>query len=313
MAYFNEDLQQLKDRITQKKRMETELLDLYTQKRILIIKTAELEKIKNSEQKDVDRLEGGSLAAFFYNVVGKMDEKLTKEKEEAYKAAVKYETSREELLSVEREISKREESVKSLEGCEVVYERAFEKRLKEVRLAKTPETETLLRIEGQMYELECQKREISEALSAGRQALSTVDAILDDLDDAGGWAAWDTFGGGGLLSDIMKHDHLDEAQTKINKLQIELRNFKTELSDVEVHADIQVQIEEFLKFADYFFDGLFADWAVMDKIEQSENQVKHTQNEILSVISKLEDKLANVEFRYQKKMEEREIQVLSVK
>lgn len=313
MAYFNEDLQQLKDRITQKKRMETELLDLYTQKRILIIKTAELEKIKNSEQKDVDRLEGGSLAAFFYNVVGKMDEKLTKEKEEAYKAAVKYETSREELLSVEREISKREESVKSLEGCEVVYERAFEKRLKEVRLAKTPETETLLRIEGQMYELECQKREISEALSAGRQALSTVDAILDDLDDAGGWAAWDTFGGGGLLSDIMKHDHLDEAQTKINKLQIELRNFKTELSDVEVHADIQVQIEEFLKFADYFFDGLFADWAVMDKIEQSENHVKHTQNEILSVISKLEDKLANVEFRYQKKMEEREIQVLSVK
>lgn len=313
MAYFNEDLQQLKDRVTQKKRMETELLDLYTQKRILIIKTAELEKIKNSEQKDVDRLEGGSLAAFFYNVVGKMDEKLTKEKEEAYKAAVKYETSREELLSVEREISKREESVKSLEGCEVVYERAFEKRLKEVRLAKTPETETLLRIEGQMYELECQKREISEALSAGRQALSTVDAILDDLDDAGGWAAWDTFGGGGLLSDIMKHDHLDEAQTKINKLQIELRNFKTELSDVEVHADIQVQIEEFLKFADYFFDGLFADWAVMDKIEQSENHVKHTQNEILSVISKLEDKLANVEFRYQKKMEEREIQVLSVK
>ena len=311
MAYFNEDLQQLKDRVTQKKRMETELLDLYTQKRNLIIKTAELEKIKNSEQKDVDRLEGGSLAAFFYNVVGKMDEKLTKEK--AYKAAVKYETSREELLSVEREISKREESVKSLEGCEVVYERAFEERLKEVRLANTPETETLLRIEGQMYELECQKREISEALSAGRQALSTVDAILDDLDDAGGWAAWDTFGGGGLLSDIMKHDHLDEAQTKINKLQIELRNFKTELSDVEVHADIQVQIEEFLKFADYFFDGLFADWAVMDKIEQSENQVKHTKNEILSVISKLEEKLANVEFRYQKKMEKREIQVLSAK
>lgn len=313
MAYFNEDLQKLKDKVIQKKRIETELLDLYAQKRNLTTKTAELEKIKNSEQKDVDRLEGGSLAAFFYNVVGKMDEKLTKEKEEAYKAAVKYETSREELLSVEREISRREETVKALEGCEIAYEKAFEERLKEVRLANTPETETVLRIEGQMYELESQKREINEALSAGRQAISTVDAILDDLDDAEGWAAWDTFGGGGLISDLMKHDHLDEAQTKINKLQIELRKFKTELSDVEVHADIQVRIEEFLKFADYFFDGLFADWAVMDKIEQSTNQVKHTKNEITAVVSKLEDKLTNVECRYQKKLEEREREVLNLK
>ena len=82
MAYFNEGLQQLKDKVTQKKRMEAELLDLYAQKKNLTTKTAELEKIKNSEQRDVERLEGGSLAAFFYNVVGKMDEKLTKEKED---------------------------------------------------------------------------------------------------------------------------------------------------------------------------------------------------------------------------------------
>ena len=313
MAYFNEGLQQLKDKVTQKKRMEAELLDLYAQKKNLATKTAELEKIKNSEQRDVERLEGGSLATFFYNVVGKMDEKLTKEKEEAYKAAVKYETSREELLSVEREIFQREETVKALEGCETAYERAFEERLKAVRMANTSGTETVLRIEGQMYELECQKREIREALSAGRQAISTVDAILDDLDDAEGWATWDTFGGGGLISDLMKHDHLDEAQTKINRLQIELRNFKTELSDVEVHADIQVRIDEFLKFADYFFDGLFADWAVMDKIEQSTNQVMHTKNELTAVISKLEDKLANVECRYQKKLEEREREVLKLK
>ena len=313
MAYFNEGLQQLKDKVTQKKRMEAELLDLYAQKKNLTTKTAELEKIKNSEQRDVERLEGGSLAAFFYNVVGKMDEKLTKEKEEAYKAAVKYEASKEELLSVEREIFQREETVKALEGCETAYERAFEERLKAVRMANTSETETVLRIEGQMYELECQKREIREALSAGRQAISTVEAILDDLDDAEGWAAWDTFGGGGLFSDLMKHDHLDDAQTKINRLQIELRKFKTELSDVEVHADIQVQIEEFLKFADYFFDGLFADWAVMDKIEQSTKRVKHTRNEVTAVISKLEDKLKNVECHYQKKLEEREKEVLNLK
>ena len=313
MAYFNEDLQQLKDKVTQKKRMETELLDLYAQKRDLTGRVAQLEKIKNSEQKDVDRLEGGSLAAFFYNVVGKMDEKLTKEKEEAYKAAVKYETVREELALVDNEILRREEAVKALQGCEVVYQNAFEEKLKEVRTSDTAVAEKVMEVEAKMYQLECQKKEIDEAILAGKQALHTVNEVLESLDDAEGWATWDTFGGGGLFTDMMKHDQLDDAQSKISQLQVELRKLKTELSDVEIHADIQVQIEEFLKFADYFFDGLFADWTVMDKIDESISEVKHTKSEILAVIGKLELKLENVEPGLQKLIEERENLVISRK
>ena len=311
MAYFNEDLQQLKDKVIQKKRMETELLDLYAQKRDLTAKTAELEKLKNSEQKDVDRLEGGSLAAFFYNVVGKMDEKLTKEKEEAYKAAVKYETAREELASVESEIFRREETVKKLQGSEVAYQTAFDAKLKEVRVNGTGATEQVMQVEAKLYQVGCQKKEIDEAILAGKQALSTVNSVLDSLDDAEGWATWDTFGSGGLLTDMMKHDHLDDAQSKINQLQVELRNLKTELADVEVHADIQVQIEEFLKFADYFFDGLFADWTVMDKIDESIAEVKHTKSEILAVIGKLELKLEKLEPKVQALQEELEKLVIT--
>ena len=313
MAYFNEDLQQLKDKVTQKKRMETELLDLYAQKRDLESKVAKLEKIKNSEQKDVERLEGGSLAAFFYNVVGKMDKKLTKEKEEAYKAAVKYETAKEELTLVDHEILRREEAVKMLQGCEDAYQNAFEEKLKEVRTSGTAVAEKVMEVEAKMYQLECQKKEIDEAILAGNQALNTVNEVLDSLDDAEGWATWDTFAGGGLLTDLMKHDHLDDAQSKISQLQVELRKLKTELSDVEVHADIQVQIEEFLKFADYFFDGLFADWTVMDKIDESISEVDHTKSEILAVIGKLELKLENVEHRLQHLLEEREQLVISEK
>lgn len=69
-----------------------------------------------------------------------------------------------------------------------------------------------------------------------------------------------------MLSDMVKHSHLDEAQQRVKYLQVQLRRFKTELTDVTIHADIQVSIDGFLRFADYFFDGLFADWAVLDKI-----------------------------------------------
>ena len=115
-----------------------------------------------------------------------------------------------------------------------------------------------------MYDLECQKKEVEEALYAGRHALSTVEAVLDSLDRAEGWAKWDTFGGGGLITDMTKHEHLQTAQQKIRDLQWELKSFKTELADVKISADIKVTVDDFLKFADYFFDGLFADWAVLD-------------------------------------------------
>lgn len=312
MAYFSEDLQQLKDNVVQKKRAEKELQDLYAQKRDLAGKVAQLEKIKREEQKDVDRLERGSLAAFFYNVVGKKEEKLTKEKEEAYKAAVKYETAKEELVSVENEILRREELVKKLQGCEVAYQAAFDEKLKEVRVSGTGTAEQIMQVEAKLYQAECQKREIDEAIFAGKQALNTVNEVLDSLDDAEGWATWDTFGGGGFLTDMMKHDHLDDAQSKINQLQVELRKLKTELADVEVHADIQVQIEDFLKFADYFFDGLFADWTVMDKIDESISEVKHTKSEILAVIGKLELKLEGLEPKVQRLQEELEKLVMSV-
>lgn len=51
---------------------------------------------------------------------------------------------------------------------------------------------------------------------------------------------------------------------------------------------IQVSIDGFLRFADYFFDGLFADWAVGDKISESMDSVTKVKGEIRAALSKLE-------------------------
>ena len=41
-----------------------------------------------------------------------------------------------------------------------------------------------------------------------------------------------------------------------------------------ITADLQVTVDSFLKFADFFFDGLFADWAVLDHINQAQSRVE---------------------------------------
>ena len=56
---------------------------------------------------------------------------------------------------------------------------------------------------------------------------------------------------------------------------------------MRISADMQVNVDGFLRFADYFFDGLFADWAVLDKISQSKGQVESTRRQIENVLSRL--------------------------
>ena len=86
-------LKELWQQVAEKKSCEAKQKELTAQQNALVDRLKKLEKSKLAEQADVDRLKGHSLAAFFYQVIGKMDEKLDKERQEAYAARVKYDAA----------------------------------------------------------------------------------------------------------------------------------------------------------------------------------------------------------------------------
>ena len=286
MTLYDEKLTALQEKISRARQLSSMLKELHSQRDSLASRVRELEAIKMDEQADVDRLEGRSLASFFYNVIGKMDEQLNKERQEAYAARVKYDAVARELEAVESDIRRYETELGELRGCEKEYEATLQEKANAVKSEGGARAEEILKLEERHAYLESQKKELREAISAGKSARSTAESVLSSLDSAEGWGTWDLLGGG-LLADMAKHSHLDEAQGAIERLQSQLRRFKTELADVTIHADMHVNVAGFLRFADYFFDGLFADWAVMDKISQSQNQVQSTKNQIESVLSRL--------------------------
>ena len=59
--------------------------------------------------------------------------------------------------------------------------------------------------------------------------------------------------------------------------------------DIDFHEDIQVQIDGFLRFADYFWDGIFSDWMVQGKIHDSQNQVGQVMGKVDSIMMKLQN------------------------
>lgn len=311
MTYYNEQLLALQRQTVRKKRLEAKLQEYYAQRETLRERVRALEKIKLDEQQDVDRLEGHSLAAFFYGVIGRMDEKLDKEREEAYAARVKYDAAARELSAVEEDIRRSEAELSQLRGCEQQYADLLRAKTEAVKSSGMPEAAAILETERRIAGLESRKKEIREAVAAGRTALNTVGRILSELNSAEGWGTWDMIGGG-LLTDLAKHSHLDSAQNQIAQLQEELRRFKTELTDVTIHADLQVSIDGFLRFADYFFDNLFTDWMVMDKIGKSKAQIQDTKQQIESVLSRLDAMLTAAEQEQAEEAEKRDRLVVSL-
>ena len=297
-------LTELQQKVSMKPSLEAKLRELHNQRREYDREVISLRVAFRKEQEDVEKLEGRSLANYFFQVVGKLEDKLDQERREAYAAKVKLDAVERELAGIEADISEIQNQLNEIQIAEAQYKEELEKKRAMLKASGTAAADQIIEIEQTIAVLEAQKREIKEAISAGYSACGTADRILSELESADGWNTWDMFGGGGILTHMAKHEHLDSAQVLVSELQSKLRRFKTELADIQITANMQVNIDGFLRFADYFFDGLFVDWEVGDKISQSMNSVSSTKSQI----SKTIDKLSQME-----KASDHEIAVLKAK
>lgn len=290
MNYYDSELQRLQSEIMEKQRTDAKLSDLFLQQSDLEKRTDELEKVKRKEQDDVDRLNARSLTAFFYRATGKMGEKLTKEEAEAYAAAVKYDAAKNELQAVNNDIEYCQRRLSDLQDCEQQYERVLKEKTEQIKQSGVPEAGRIMQIENEIAFLENQQKEIQEAINAGNQAFYIARKILEDLNSAKNWSTFDLMGGG-LIADMAKYDKLNKVQDQIQDLQNALRGFRTELADVteRISGDLYVEIGDFLHFADYFFDGLFTDWMVYDKINDSRNRTMQTSDQIQKLLGQLNE------------------------
>ncbi len=286
---MSDNLLELQQKAATRPALESKLSELQSQRRGYEREVISLRAAFRKEQEDVEKLEGRSLANYFFQVVGKLDEKLDQERLEAYAARVKLDAAERELAGIEADVQGIQSQISEIRVAEARYRDELEKKRAALKASGTPSADQILAFEQKLAALEAQKQEIKEAISAGYSARSTADRILSELESADGWNTWDMLGGGGIITHMAKHEHLDKAQDLVSDLQSKLRRFQTELADIRITANMQVNIDGFLRFADYFFDGLFADWAVGNRITQSVSSVSSTKTQISRTLDRLQD------------------------
>jgi hypothetical protein len=287
MTGINDSLQEKRNLVARKRHLESLLSNLKNQRGALEKTVWDLERIMNNEQIDVDNLEGLSLTAILYSIIGKRDEKLSKEREEAYTAKIKYDLGAGELRDINNQIEEVEKELATLSGCENDYVLLLNEKKSALIHLGGDKVDKILAIEDKIAQLNNQQREIREAIEQGNAAKDVAREAISCLNKAESWSSWDILGGG-IVADIAKHNAINEAEEKVKKLQITMRRFKTELVDITIEDNLNVGVDGFGQFADFFFDGFISDISVLNHIEQSVGKIKKVKADIVEAVKKLE-------------------------
>lgn len=289
MTNYDNELLRLQQRVALKNQLQAKQEDLRRQRKDLDSKVTQLRAAHRSEQADVDALEEKSFANWFYQLFGKLDDKLTEERRQAAAARLKLDAAERELAAVDSELKEIQTQLYELRFCEWEYTNALQQKRDALKASGAPAADEILALEEKIAFQESQKMEIRQANAAGKEALYAANVILSKLKEAANWNRWDTWGGGGILTHMAKHDSLDEAQSYVLTMQTKLRNFRTELADVQIRADLHVNVDNFTRFADYFFDNIFVDVMMGDRIREAQSSISSVRDQIERAMTRLTD------------------------
>ena len=112
------------------------------------------------------------------------------------------------------------------------------------------------------------------------RALTLTDQLIDCLDDAErqlssarNWGFIDILGGG-LITDLIKHSKLRNAQTTMEHVNAIMQELQQVLGSISIPGDYRMQVGGFATFADFFFDSGIVDIYMTAKIMNSLSEVK---------------------------------------
>ncbi len=131
-------------------------------------------------------------------------------------------------------------------------------------------------------------REIDEAIRAGERALDSLREAKNQLNSARNWGIYDMIGGG-LISSMIKHSKIDQANEWMDQANRDLRCFAKELRDVD-GEDLQIDTGSLVTMLDIFCDNFFSDLLVQQKINDGRARIDALSDRIEDVLYTLKQR-----------------------
>lgn len=248
-----------------------------------------------AESMDVERLEKESLSATLLRLIGKYEGKLEKESQEKFAAKVELDKALAQVEELRLELDELTGKISSLRSDQRMYEAELRKREQSIVNGLNEEASTKYnRLEDERGMLERQIVEMDEAIRAAHKAKSTAKNALAHLESAENWATYDIWCKSGIISHIAKYDHIDSAGEEFKRLHLQLESLQKELADIDIKGFHMDGIDSTTRAVDFWFDNIFTDLKVRDRIRNDADQLRSLYGKIDRTISGIENKKADV-------------------
>jgi hypothetical protein len=240
------------------------------------------------EERDVKKLESMSWVRIRVALSGERATAL--ERETAERDAARYAAAEAEhrATMAEADVRAIEAQLSALGDVDGALARALDAKEAWLRERPGSAASRLVDIAVRRGELAALERENREAHAAGRAAHSALREALDVIRSAASWSTWDAFGGGGLLTDMVKYDRLEQAQRLVRSANDALAHLATELADVGITGVQGVDIGELTRTFDIWFDNIFSDMSVRTRIQEARGRLEYA----LGAVERIGEKLA---------------------
>jgi hypothetical protein len=260
---------------------------------------AALRETHAREQRDVDRLEGLSLARIVASLRGSREDAIERERAEAEAARYRVADAEARLAAVRREEEAARARLSGLAAAPAEYAAALGEKERYLGSSGDPRGARLLALAEERGRLTGEAREAAEALAAARTAWEALSRVQDSLGRAAGWSTYDTFFGGGAVSSSIKHSRLDDAAKEAAYADRCLLALRTELADVGGVAQTgpALAMDGLTRFVDVWFDNFFTDMAVRGRIKRAQENVDRCMRRVQQVTAALEQRTVDIRAR----------------
>jgi hypothetical protein len=265
--------------------------DIIKEKLLLNKLASDIEK----QNQDVLKLESTNTTSLFYAILGDQEERHTKERQELLKARLRYDQCIHNVEYLVEESKRLVDEIAEIDGCEADYEDLINKKLEKIHIEAKETGEEIKKLIKRKESMKANIKEIDEAIASGEEALKSVERTIFKLERAEGWGMTDT-AGCIAKSPSKSCSPVDDARIHAEESQRMLSRFKKEISDIIMITGSEIAVTSFDTFADYFFDALIYDWAVLSDIGRSLDTVKNIKNQTDKAMSKLYEEKVTEEF-----------------
>jgi len=251
------------------------------------------------EQKDVDRLEHLSLSRVFASMKGSREDALTREQAEANAVRVRVADAQARLEAVRSELQAAQNRLGQLASAPQAYAAMLAEKERHLTESGDPRRATLLSLADERGRLNAELAEMNQAMAAADAARQALSVVEDRLGSASGWNTYDTFFRGGMLATAMEHSRLDDAAAAAAEADRRMAVLRTDLTELDRVAETSpmITLSSATRFVDLWFNNIFTDLAVRDRIQQGQQNVAQSLQMVSAIEGRLKTQSAEVQSR----------------